>query len=732
MANFLNKNKILFYLSYLVAFITLIALFLLSKATEGSQKFEQFYQPLLIVTLVGIAFLFIIVVSYLLQTINHYRQKKPGASLSVTILIRTLLLSFIPLLFISFFAFKFLKYEFQSSFDKGINDALNNSLVLSKKALDVRALKALEDSYAIAKIIAPFEFFTLQTDLEKIRKQYDAFELTVFDEKGFIQSFATKNNQSIIPDIPEHSDFTRVDNENGVFIVESNQNSFQIRSLVSVKKLGAPNYYLQSLFYIPDTISELTTQVNKTISERDKFNYLMPKVNSSFIFVLLLVSLLASLLLILSSIGFASNMVQPIRDLLRGTKHVSEGDFSKPVISKRADDFGTLINSFNQMTQSLKTATEEAETNKNRVESERAYLATVIKHMTAAVVTLDYEYKLLTYNERAEQLLDCPLDEVVYLPLDTIHYTLENYKNFINQLNIGEHTDDISPELNIEIDQSGETKQFLARITPLPSTDELHGGYVIIFDEMGQYLQQQKQAAWEEVARRLAHEIKNPLTPILLAAERLNYKLSGHLEEKEQQVLTRSIDVISKQVKSLKNMVDDFSHYAKPINAKKSNVSINTLLKDIFDLYKGHFENITFSLVLDAKHDEIKGNTNLLRQVFHNLIKNAIEACEEKVSGNITIQTNNEDNVLTICIDDTGIGLPVDNGDDIFSPYITTKEKGTGLGLAIVKKIIVEHHGSIHLDNRYSDEEKQTIIGTRAAIYLPLQHESIAAEMNSE
>lgn len=728
MAYSLNKNKFIFYLSYLVALITLISLFLLSKATEGSQKFEQFYQPLLIAILIGITFLFIIVISYLIKTVKNFRQKVPGASLSVTILLRTLLLSFIPLFFISFFAFKFLKYEFQSSFDKGINDALNNSLVLSKKALDVRALQALEESFTIARTLAPLEYIALQNNLEQIRSNYAAYELTVFDEKGFIQAFATVNNESMIPDIPDHSDFTRVDSENGVFIIESNNNTFQIRTLVSVKKPGAPNYYLQAIFYIPDTISELTAQVNKTITERDKLNYLMPRVNSSFIFVLILVLLLASLLLILSSIGFASNMVQPIRDLLRGTRQVSEGDFSKQVIVKREDDFGTLINSFNQMTRSLKIATEEAELNKNKVESERAYLATIIKHMTAAVITLDYDYKLLTYNERAKELLDCPLEDSVYLPLDDVNLQLENYKNFINQLNIN-HIDEISPEIDIEIDQSGETKHFLAKVTPLPSTDELHGGYVIIFDEMGQYLQQQKQAAWEEVARRLAHEIKNPLTPILLAAERLNYKLSGHLADKEQQVLTRSIDVISKQVKSLKNMVDDFSHYAKPIHAKKSVVFVNTLLKDVFDLYKGHFSAITFTLAVAADKDKIKGNNNLLRQVFHNLIKNAIEACEEKSPGDIIISINNERDYLVITIDDNGVGLPGDVGEDIFNPYITTKEKGTGLGLAIVKKIILEHQGTIKLNSRYCSEQQEHILGTRAVIKLPLLREDLDEEI---
>lgn len=710
-----KHNRRFFQFGYVVAFFTLLSLFLLSKATEGSEKFEQLYQILLISIVVGIACLFVIVIAVLWRTFRQYRLAVPGASLSLSILGRTLFLALIPLLCLSFFSFKFLRYEFQSSFDKGINDALNNALLLSQKALDVRASQALQESRQVATIIAPYEYKELQRNLESIRQTINAEELTVFDEKGFIQAFASLDRNLIIPMIPDHSDFTRVENGHGVFVVESDDKGFRIRVLTDIDKPGAPNYYLQTLFYIPDTVSELTNQVNATIKERDRFNYLMPKVSNSFIFVLILVLLLACLLLILSSIGFANHMVQPIRDLIRGTKNVSQGDFEQQVLIKRQDDFGTLIRSFNQMTQSLKTATEEAEMNRHKVESERAYLATVINHMTSAVLTLDFKGRLLTFNERAEQLLDCPLDEAVFCEQQSLSLALENYKNFISQLPIA-HDNAGGEETEIDIQHNAKTKRFVARLTALPSTDALHGGYVIIFDEFGQYLQRQKQAAWEEVARRLAHEIKNPLTPILLAAERLNYKLSGHLPEKEQQVLTRSIDVISNQVKSLKNMVDDFSDYAKPIAAKKTTLSLHTLLQDIFDLYKGHFHGIDCHLLLQAEHDNVKGNANLLRQVLHNLLKNAIEACEQHDKGIITLQTVNRHKDIIITISDNGVGLPdsLSGDDDIFEPYVTTKEKGTGLGLAIVKKIIREHRGKITLNNRDDGN------GSVAEITLPL------------
>lgn len=707
-----KKNQIILKLGYFIVLITLLSLFLLSQATQGSQQFEQFYQWLLISIFIGIFCLLIIVFLLLWRVFRNYRRSVAGASLSLSILGRTLLLAFIPLFFISFFAFKFLRYEFQSSFDQGINDALNNALVLSQKTLNIQALQALQKTQSVAKTIAPYEYTVLQSNLESIRQGVYAQELTVFDEKGFIQAYSSGQLNTIIPLIPTHGDFIRVENEGGIFMIESENDQFIIRVLTDVNKPGAPNYYLQSVFLIPDTVSDLTEQVNKTVSERDKFNYLMPKVNSSFVFVLLLVLLLACLLLILSSIGFANDMVQPIKDLIRGTKNLSQGDFSQKLLAKRQDDFGTLINSFNQMTRSLKTATEAAETNRQKVESERAYLATVINHMTSAVITLDYKKRLLTYNERAEQLLSCPLQEAVFIENQSLGLTLEPYKNFISQLSIGEEKYQ-EKETEIEIFQANDIKRFITKLTVLPSTDDLHGGYVIIFDEFGQYLQRQKQAAWEEVARRLAHEIKNPLTPILLAAERLNYKLSGHLPEKEEQVLNRSIEVISKQVNSLKDMVNDFSDYAKPITEKKTRLSLNNLLGDIFELYRGDFYGIQFDLQLQTDNDEVFANANLLRQVFHNIIKNAIEACEKTSAGQIVIRSANQHDKIIVTVKDNGGGLP-DSDKNIFEPYVTTKTKGTGLGLAIVKKIIGEHHGDIDLKNR-KDEQ-----GAIVKIQLPL------------
>lgn len=709
-----SKNRIL-GLGYLVAVITLVSIYLLAQSTEGSQQFEKNYYALLITIGMGIFCLFIIVSIYSVKLLSNYKKSIPGASLSLTILWRTLLLAIIPLLFLAFFAFKFLSYDFQTSFDEGIDSALNNSLILSQKALDNRALQALRDTNAAAIIIAPFEYIRLQSELEGIRNNIGAYELTVFDEKGFIQAFSGENRQVIVPNIPNHDNFLRVENEGGLFSIETQNLQFQIRTLTIINKPGAPNYYLQAIFHIPDTISDLTDQVSQTIAERDKFNYLKPKISSSFIYVLGLVLSLASLFLILSAINFANHMARPIRDLIRGTKKVSQGDFSQQLALDRKDDFGTLVNSFNLMTSSLKKATNEAEMNRLKVENERAYLATVINNMTSAVITLDDEKKLLTYNEYAEKLLDSDLSSIVFTPLLELTDTFAVYFQFISQLNIESMTTK-TQESEITLTINKNQQQFIARITALPANHHRQGGFVVIFDDLTKYWEKQKQAAWEEVAKRLAHEIKNPLTPILLAAERLQYKLQDKLDENEVAVLNRSIEVITNQVKSLKNMVNDFSDFAKPVKTQKTPVIIHSLIQEINELYKDYYKNIQLTCALNAACDTVLGNESALRQVFHNLIKNAIESCDKQSNGEITITTSNTGNQLNVEVSDNGKGLPEDF-QKLFDPYITTKEKGTGLGLAIVKKIIDEHHGNIQLRNRTTQS------GAVAILTLPIPQE---------
>lgn len=690
-------------LSISVILFTLISLYFLSKASEGSKQFENYYIPLIIFAVLGIGALFIIALTYLYKLFVNYKNKVPGTKLTVSLLLRTLLLAFIPIIFISFFAIKFLSYDFQISFDKGINEALNNSLKLSKKSIDIRAVQAYNKTKFITDIISRFDYQELMFKLEQIRKDSEAYELAVFDDNGFIMAMASQDQSKVIPSIPEPSEIYRSQERGSFFTIQSINDDYQIKIISRIERSISEVYYLQAIYSIPFSVSQLAQQVNATINERDKFYFIKPKISNTLTFTLLLIICAMSLLLLLSTIRFANNMTQPIRDLLKGTIKVAKGDFSQQFKMGRNDDFGILIRSFNSMTRSLDETTRLAEKNRVEVEKERAYLSTVINHINSAVITLDYKGNLLTYNTPAEKLLSADLS-VLFSDEEKIdnNNSITNYINFVNSLKPFLQQDKHIEE-EIEVDINNRHKKFIIRVTALPVNKDILGGFVIIFDDLGLYWQKQKEAAWEEVARRLAHEIKNPLTPIQLAAERINYKLTPVLPEKEQSILSRSIEVITNQVKSMKDMVDDFSSYAKPTNDKKTVISVHSLLHELIDLYQqSEFKNITYHLQASANHHLIKGNANLLRQVFHNLIKNAVESIDNKTGGKIEIITENSDNNLVIKVIDNGGGLNSDN-QQIFEPYVTTKIKGSGLGLAIVKKIIIEHQGDIEINNNKNE-----------------------------
>lgn len=702
----------LFRLEIIVISVTAIALILLALATQGMDAFEKVHKILMLVSVSGIVILFGIVAYYVARLLRNYLNKTPGAGLSINLLLRTLFLSAIPILFISYFAVQFTGYRFQATFDQRIDDALNNSLTLSEKTLEERRTQAINNTQEVARIILASKNFTRRAANPRLISHFDGLrqylnfdELTFFDQNGFVVTHSSKSSNRLIP-TPTSANEIILTDEIGTFnVVESIENGFQIRTVVryrdGIDLLDKSNrYYVQSVILIPDSLANLTKQVRETVNERDKFNYLRPRVNSGFIFVLTLMTLLSLLFLILSSVALSDYMVKPIRELIRATVKVRKGDFELATTDTptRKDDFGTLLKSFNLMTNSLRDANSRAETSQKQVESQRAYLATVIQHISSPVITLNQHRELLMFNEQAERLLAMSLRPLVknnaassgsYLALmqqldDDFHAIKETGQSFTKE---------------VMIDVQDESIELFVKMAELPQIASNAGGFVIMFEPMAEFRQRERAQAWSEVARRLAHEIKNPLTPIQLATERLNYKLSSSLDEDEQQILKKSTNVIINQVKAMQNIVDDFSQFAKPTAPEnRTCFEVEPLLNDVIALYESD-EGYQLRTEIKTTATCVRGESVKLRQVLHNVIKNAIEATQAVDTPMITVRAERQDNQLVISIEDNGIGLPNNKDKAIFEPYVTTKEKGTGLGLAIVKKIMTEHNGSIVLQN---------------------------------
>ena len=407
----------------------------------------------------------------------------------------------------------------------------------------------------------------------------------------------------------------------------------------------------------------------------------------------------------------ARRLVAPISDLVEGTRAIAAGNYEKRLPLPGKDELGYLVRSFNEMTQQIALAQETARVSQQQAEAQHRYLEVVLGNLSSGVITLDIHYLLQTTNSAANHILNAQLTPFVGHFLDDAVKENPHLSHFIEA---------IYPHLEQGLQQwqeevvlfgAGGRKVLICRGTMLPSSeandiDGEIGGTIIVFDDVTELVKAQRNAAWGEVARRLAHEIKNPLTPIQLAAERIRHKYLDIMPEGDADILDRSTHTIVQQVETLKEMVKAFSDYARMPALYLDSVHLHQVLNEVLDLYTEANHTTKFNVMLDPSNPEIEADIGRLRQLLHNLIKNALEANSENTDDNtdeISITTRCAEEhacrYVELTITDTGPGIPDDMFDQLFEPYVTTKPKGSGLGLAIVKKIVEEHGGMILAKN---------------------------------
>ena len=359
------------------------------------------------------------------------------------------------------------------------------------------------------------------------------------------------------------------------------------------------------------------------------------------------------------------------------------------------------------MTQELARARDATRQSQRQLEEQRGYLEAVLERLSNGVLTLDQEGRLHTANQAAQQILGIALEEQVGRTLSEIAF-LHPHLFVLAEC--------LEPHLQGAKDPAGDWREevFLSRAggrrilmcsgAGLSGTEEPPGGHVIVFDDLTELVEAQRKAAWSEVARRLAHEIKNPLTPIQLSAERLRKKYLDDMEPEEGQLLDRLTRTIVHQVESMKSMVNAFSDYARSPRARPQRLDLNALAADVVELYRDEGSPTRLATRLDPHLPTLEADIDRIRQVLHNLVKNALEACAESADARVEVETRRVDRtdrcLAELRVTDSGPGFPVATIDRIFEPYTTSKKKGTGLGLAIVKKIVEEHNGRVWAENR--------------------------------
>jgi nitrogen fixation/metabolism regulation signal transduction histidine kinase len=461
---------------------------------------------------------------------------------------------------------------------------------------------------------------------------------------------------------------------------------------------GDTPFLVQALYPLTQRVSELSDTVQAAFTRYRELAFLRQSLKFSFSLTLLLVMLFSFFSAVWAALFSARRLVAPVSELAMATRAVAEGDYSTQLPPPRVrDELGFLVSSFNAMTRRIAQARDAAAESQRLVESQRAYLESVLSHLSTGVMAFDFEGKLRTANAAAGQILG--LDPAVYegCAIRELAVAREALVPLVEAVTEEWARPSRDWEIQVTIVDEAGRKVLRCGGSPLPLGED-GAGWLIMIEDITMLIQAQRDSAWGEVARRLAHEIKNPLTPIQLSAERIRRRYLGRFTDEEGGVLDRATHTIVQQVEAMKSMVNAFSDYARPSKLEPEPLVFDRLVAEVLELYRAA-GGFALDIQLAAKGAMIKADSVKLRQVIHNLVKNAKEALSEREGGIVRVSTrqlaDDETCVVELVVEDNGPGFDRDLIGRVFDPYVTTKAKGTGLGLAIVRKIVEEHGGSI-------------------------------------
>ena len=693
--------------------LLLVSLVLMSNATQGSAHFGQLYSVLLVINALGLVTLAGLIVWNLFALLRQVRHGQAGARLTVRMVAIFVILSVTPVLVVYYFSLQFLHRGIDSWFDVRIERALDDALELSRTALDVRMRELLSHTEVVAGDLVDISDDRVAIGLDDSRRLSGASELTLIGANGHIIASSSRDPTAIVPHRPSDSILVQLrQSGNYIGLDPIGDAGLHVRVVVRIpENFPTPQpRILQALYPIAERTSALAETVQTTYAKYRELSYLRKPLKTSFTLTLSLVLLLSLFAAVWAAFYSARRMVAPLRDLAEGTRAVADGDFETQLPESGENEVGFLVESFNDMTRRLARARDEARRSQQQVEDQRRYLETVLSQLSTGVLTLDENARLFTSNTAASQILCVQLNEEsgkTLTEISQIHPHLHPLAHALQARVAGvdpstSQGDDWREEINLL--GPGGRQILMCSSTPLSASGGFFAGNVIVFDDVTDLLQAQRNAAWSEVARRLAHEIKNPLTPIQLSAERLRHKYLGKMPADDSNALDRLTRTIVQQVEAMKSMVNAFSDYARAPQIKMRDVDVNELITDVVELYKTSNSESVIETELAEDLPLLEADADRLRQILHNLVKNALEASPPDGAARILIETQfvkeSSRDFIEIRTHDFGRGLPVDMVDDIFDPHVTTKTKGSGLGLAIVKKIVEEHGGVVWAENQ--------------------------------
>lgn len=691
------------YLIAIAGLVGALLLFLLSKASSSSEFISgNSYTFVLILSGVFILSLIAIIANQIKKLFRNIKKDVIGSRLSMRLVISFTLMAVIPGLIVYLVSVNFLTRSIESWFNVKVESALDGGLKLGQKALDIMLTDLELKAERMALTLSSMPTTSQYGALSDLREKSGVQDATIISDQGKIIAVSSNDAESFLPALPTLIQLKQAENNIYGKIEPITNKGLYLRVLAPINEASVSNekLILQILQPVPDSLSTIAESVQTVFQDYHKLSYSRDSLKVIFSITLTLVLMLAILTAVAIGFLLSRKLSEPLALLAEGTKKIAKGNFKTMLPEKGKDELGVLVRSFNSMTKQLDQATQTSENNQIRLESARSYLETVLAHLSSGVIVVDDAMEIKSFNIAASKILQVDLSKNKDKLLTSISKKNKLLTDFIRGIQEEIYAFGRKKQTEVikefEIKYENNNQVLLLQITPLPQ-NKLNN-YVLMIDDITMMIQAQRDAAWSEVARRLAHEIKNPLTPIQLSAERIKHKLGAKLNKDDTDILNKAVATIVNQVDAMKTMVNEFSEYARAPKLNLELTDINKFIKEISHLFENSGIKIATKLSKDLP--EIRVDVNMMRQVLINLIQNAQDAMMNNTKKQIIqINTNKLKNHIILSIEDNGPGFSADILKKAFEPYVTTKSHGTGLGLAIVKKIIEEHEGAIAIEN---------------------------------
>jgi PAS domain S-box-containing protein len=706
-------------MKYLIAIILLLGalmLYLLSSASANSPLFARDLRSLLVL---GVALILVLTTLVGWQLLALRRRVKAGlfgSKLTARMVLLFALVAVLPGALVYGVSVQFLNKSIESWFDVRVDKALEGGLSLGRTTLDnmLRELTRKAESMSLALDDLPPA--RLLPVLNQLREQAAVQEASVFLPDGSVVAFAGAEGAGLMPHNLPPAAARQVLLQKPFREVDADApQGLLLRVVVPLNRAGGGTQALQLVQPVAAPLARDMGTVQTMYEDYQELSMARGGLKRLYGLTLTLSLLLALLSALVLAILFSERLAAPLGLLAAGTRAVAQGDFSQRHPVRSQDELGVLTESFNRMTIQLADARAAALSNQEQLQAANAYLESVLAKLSAGVLSFDKAHRLRSANPSAEEILGVDLQPLIGRRLEEWAAHSERLTEvaaaILDAMLAGR-----SEGWEKQVETRSSSQVLRLRGSALPEAD---GGFVLVFDDITRLLQAQRHAAWGEVARRLAHEIKNPLTPIQLSAERLEHRLAAKLDAADAGMLSRSTQTIVEQVAQLKGMVDAFSQYARSPEVQLQPLDLNLLVREVLALYEAN--RPALALELEDGLPLVRGDAGRLRQVIHNLLQNAEQAVGDSSAPRIRVRTSVSGARARLSVCDNGPGFPAEILQRAFEPYVTTRPKGTGLGLAIVKKIVEEHNGSIEIANAPGG-------GAEVAILLPAAASSAAED----